>query len=97
MGQDSLDEMFLLFNRQSEPFVLQKPGISLSHCKEHRAYLGPHFCCDDTDILMPNLNGGRDQLGVDNVFPKQDESISGSRDMFRMLLCLSSARMLYQQ
>jgi hypothetical protein len=34
------------------------------------AYLRPHLCSNDTDILMPNLDGRRDQLGINNVFPE---------------------------
>jgi hypothetical protein len=89
---DSLDKVFLFFN----PGKFGEMGFLLSRCLESArgidgsssAYLGPHLCSDDTDILMPNLDGCRNQLGIHNVFPEENKRISRSRDMFRMLLCL---------
>ena len=48
--------------------------------------LTPHFCSDNTHVLVPHLDRSRDELGVDDMFAKEDECVAWTGNVFGVLL-----------
>ena len=52
----------------------------------------PHLGDDDANVLVPDLDGRRDELGVHNMLAEEDEGVSGPGDMVGVQLIRNQLR-----
>ncbi len=71
-------------------FLLLNPRQLLEMLLLLHQSLTPHLRRDNANILMSHLHTRRDEFRIDHVYPEEDEGVSRSWDMFRVLLSQST-------